>query len=95
MGAQQPPFPPAGGLWGDSNRFLTEVGSRERQAQGGNGNREVLTWMEGKKNGCWENNEGPRQAAKRSYGVSVLGSSQDLAVQSSEQAGMNLELTML
>lgn len=49
MGAQQPPFPPARGLWGDSNRFLTEVGSRERQAQGGNGNREVLTWMEGKK----------------------------------------------
>lgn len=46
------------------------------------------------KNGCWENNEGLRQAAKRSYGVSVLGGSQDLAVQSSEQAGMNLELTM-
>lgn len=42
VGTQQAPFPPTKRQWGDGNRLLREMGGGEREAQGGNGNREDL-----------------------------------------------------
>lgn len=39
---QRAPFPPTKRQWGDGNRLLREMGGGEREAQGGNGNREDL-----------------------------------------------------